>query len=781
MVRTLRSIVLASSFASIAVAQSTWYVDDSGTPPGVGTQGSPYTSIQYALSRPTTLNGDTILVLAGNYAEHVDFLGKAVAVRSVSGAGPTTIDAQLSGSAVEFTSGETSGSVLDGFTLRNGRGSAYSGVTAGGGVYSSGASPTIENCDFKDNEAILGAGLAAVGGAPTIRFCSFESNVARSSFSALRDGKGGGVYVESSTGASLLNCSFRQNTAEGFGGGLYSSNSQAVVTNSLFSDNLVDSPGYQLFLGAGGGAASSGSGLIAFVNTDFFDNTALGPNQPFGAGLWLTSAATLDQCTIQGNVAGTTTFPGAGGGIWSDGGVQVTNTSIRFNRAEYYGGGIYGLGSYDSCVIESNCSSNGGGAYATGALHIEDSTIRSNFGCSTATQDFGGGVYGPADLVRCTIEDNYVAGYGGGTFGAHLTDCVLRANEAGQAGTSLPGRGGGALGGTLVRTRIHGNLTTGTTDPGYSPEGGGAFGATLVECAVHRNVARRHPAPGSAPSNGGGLANCTASRTTIFENEADFAAGAASSSLTHCTVFNNTRQGVSGSSNLHNCIVRANTGPDVTGSTSASYCNVDGGWLGTAIIDAPELFWAPFGNPSSAGQDFHLKAGSPGIDAGDPSSPHDPDGSIADLGAFAFDAAWCPVPAAYCTAKTNSLGCTPEIWSTGSATLAGLDDFRVRARNVIANKIGILFWGHLANATPFQGGTLCVASPFVRTPVQSSFGNPPPDDCSGAYTFHFAHAYMSQQGLAGGDEIFAQYWSRDPQSLPSHTGLTDALWFVVCN
>ena len=30
-------------------AQTTWYVDINGTPPGSGTQGDPYTSIQYAI------------------------------------------------------------------------------------------------------------------------------------------------------------------------------------------------------------------------------------------------------------------------------------------------------------------------------------------------------------------------------------------------------------------------------------------------------------------------------------------------------------------------------------------------------------------------------------------------------------------------------------------------------------------------------------------------------------------------------------------------------------
>jgi hypothetical protein len=104
----------------------------------------------------------------------------------------------------------------------------------------------------------------------------------------------------------------------------------------------------------------------------------------------------------------------------------------------------------------------------------------------------------------------------------------------------------------------------------------------------------------------------------------------------------------------------------------------------------------------------------------------------------------------------------------------------VTASNVISNKAGLLFWGSTPLAKPFQGGLKCVRAPTRRSSLMDSGGNPPPDDCSGAYDFHFSHAYMNARGVTGGQTLYAQFWSRDPAS-PSTTGLTDGLQFTVCN
>lgn len=135
-----------------------------------------------------------------------------------------------------------------------------------------------------------------------------------------------------------------------------------------------------------------------------------------------------------------------------------------------------------------------------------------------------------------------------------------------------------------------------------------------------------------------------------------------------------------------------------------------------------------------------------------------------------------PVP--YCTPKPNSLGCLPTAYATGSTSLTH-NTLRIRVRDVLNNKPGILFWGTQPAAIPFQGGTLCVSPPITRTTPTSTGGNPPPNDCSGSLAFHWNQPYVASQGITTGEWYYAQYWSRDPAS-PSTTSLSDAVRFVLC-
>lgn len=134
--------------------------------------------------------------------------------------------------------------------------------------------------------------------------------------------------------------------------------------------------------------------------------------------------------------------------------------------------------------------------------------------------------------------------------------------------------------------------------------------------------------------------------------------------------------------------------------------------------------------------------------------------------------------ATYCTGKVNSLGCTPAVSISGNASL-GASTLVVDATQVINNKSGLLFWGLAPAVAPFQGGTLCVQPPTLRTPAQLSGGSPNGADCTGAFTFAFTSSYLVSAGLAVDDVVYCQFWSRDPAS-PSTTSLSNAAQFRVC-
>ncbi len=153
--------------------------------------------------------------------------------------------------------------------------------------------------------------------------------------------------------------------------------------------------------------------------------------------------------------------------------------------------------------------------------------------------------------------------------------------------------------------------------------------------------------------------------------------------------------------------------------------------------------------------------------------------------AFPFDPSICSEPVVYCTAKVNSLGCASAIGSIGAPSASAGSGFVVTATNVLNNVTGVLFYGKSGPAaTPFQDGFLCAQSPVIRTLGQNSGGDPPPiANCSGTFGLDF-NAWIaggSDPSLIPGQEVWAQYWSRDPLlPPPNNTTLSNALAFVVC-
>ena len=139
-----------------------------------------------------------------------------------------------------------------------------------------------------------------------------------------------------------------------------------------------------------------------------------------------------------------------------------------------------------------------------------------------------------------------------------------------------------------------------------------------------------------------------------------------------------------------------------------------------------------------------------------------------------------PTVVRYCSAKVNSLGCSPTVELVGTPSLSELDVAEVLAHDVLNFRSGSMLWGRAPAAKPFQGGFLCIAGPISRTPRQDSGGSATVQDCSGTFSFQLTANFLTGCGLEPGDELFVQYWSRDPGAAPSMSSLTDALRFSIC-
>lgn len=153
--------------------------------------------------------------------------------------------------------------------------------------------------------------------------------------------------------------------------------------------------------------------------------------------------------------------------------------------------------------------------------------------------------------------------------------------------------------------------------------------------------------------------------------------------------------------------------------------------------------------------------------------------------AFPLDPTGCPAPAVYCTPKTSSQGCVPEISAVGVPSASAGSGFVVACDGVPSGMIGLLFYSKDgAAAVPFQGGTLCLSGALTRTPGQNSGGTLPAGSaCDGHFDLDFNAWIASGQDplLALDSTVWSQWWFRDPGFAPPNaSGLSAAAAFLVC-
>jgi len=221
-----------------------------------------YATIQAAINAAS--NGDTILVADGTYTENIDFKGKAITVKSANGSATTIIDGGALDTVVKFQTNETSSSVLDGFTIRNGAVNSSS-TFSGSGIYVNSSSPTIVNNVIKANGGCQGSGIDVQFGSPLIQGNTITQN---SQSGCVGGTGGGGILLGGAAQAQILNNTISQNSMGVDGGGisLFAAGTPTIRGNTITANTSG---------GNGGGIAMANQSDAVVTDNIFQGNTAL--------------------------------------------------------------------------------------------------------------------------------------------------------------------------------------------------------------------------------------------------------------------------------------------------------------------------------------------------------------------------------------------------------------------------------------------------------------------------------------------------------------------------
>ncbi|MFO7654335.1 MAG: S8 family serine peptidase [Candidatus Krumholzibacteriia bacterium] len=281
---------------------------------------------------------------------------------------PTILRGAGSGPALEFATGVTATTVVDGFRCEQGIGKVLAGIPQGGryggGVIVRGASPVLRNLEVTNNSVgqagelggggglvlvnstallenvhvhgnsgIYGAGVYVYGGAPVLRDCRIADNTPIQTNSTYPP-KGGGLYVISSN-PTLENVQVEGHNELVAGGGVFVGTSAAGPGALTMRGGTVAGSSAR---DSGGGIHMTGGGALVLENILLQSNTRTAASSFMSGGAVYVSGGTvaLDSLTV----IGCTAHSGAGIHVSDATEVVVTNSVFHGNGADVFGGAI---------------------------------------------------------------------------------------------------------------------------------------------------------------------------------------------------------------------------------------------------------------------------------------------------------------------------------------------------------------------------------------------------------------------------------------------------------
>jgi len=308
--------------------------------------------------------------------------------------------------------------------------------------------------------------------------------------------------------------------------------------------------------------------------------------------------------------------------------------NINYNGMNITIGSLF-LMTQDSAYIASTIiDGSNDGRVVTINSGENDTAVLSGFtitnGYASGTSDRGGGIfiYGSSPtLENLIVTNNEAVFYGGGIYcyesSSSLSNSIISNNITSQGG-----------GGIVIHSYSNMSLYNVTISDNIAYRRGG------ISCSYSDPILENVTVTGNTvTAEAGGIfftsSNPILENVTIAGNSAGEVGGGGyfgniETSLTNCIVWNNSPDeiycSVTGDPNTIT-VSYTDIEDGQAGIITNGNCTVN--WLGGNINSNPM-----FVNPNI--NDYHLQPNSPCIDAGDPSSPLDPDGTIADMGAFYF-------------------------------------------------------------------------------------------------------------------------------------------------
>jgi len=348
----------------------------------------PFDSIQEAID--AAIDGDTVIIQDGTYTgpgnRDIDFLGKAITVRSAAPNDPNSyvIDCQGTGAdehtGFYFRNQEASDSRLEGITIINGFGSS------GGAVYLAESSPTISNCIIRNNSCTgSGSGIYCYspfwGGEkckPTISNCIIVENSDGSSGGAIHGCYGEITHsvISGNTNAGIIygagmiiDCEISNNRGSGLAG--YDGTIEYSRIHSNQGGGLGGCDGIishcEIYNNTNGGGLRGCDGTIEYCK--IFDNEA-----DHGGGLAYCEGL-ITGCEIIGNTANV-----QGGGVLNC--HELRNSIVAFNTSGQGAGVQTGYGLISNCTICFNEAAEYCGGIQNGSmsptLRVENTIVRNN-------------------------------------------------------------------------------------------------------------------------------------------------------------------------------------------------------------------------------------------------------------------------------------------------------------------------------------------------------------------------------------------------------------------